>query len=192
MFNTLIKERRDDLQLTQQQVADELHVTRQTVSNWEKGKNFPDIPTLILMSDYYDLSLDYLLKGDERYMNEVKKDYALLAKSKKQKKVDHILICILLLLLALTVSSSFFDSPDTNSLFTFGLLLLITLLITFSFYKYRSFYDPNDSTEQGLFIPKYFGMGLTVNPNHPVGKYLWFVIIAIVSIATLVSFSQLF
>ncbi|MGV8957399.1 helix-turn-helix transcriptional regulator [Lactococcus lactis] len=38
---------------TQQNVADELFLTRQSLSNWENGENFPDIPTLIELSNYY-------------------------------------------------------------------------------------------------------------------------------------------
>lgn len=44
MLATILKERRLALNLTQQAVADQLHTTRQTISNWETGKNYPDVP----------------------------------------------------------------------------------------------------------------------------------------------------
>ncbi len=55
---------------TQQKVADELYITIQTLSNWENVKNFPDIPTLIVLSNYYDFSLD-IIKGDTQFMKKV-------------------------------------------------------------------------------------------------------------------------
>ena len=58
MLNEILKEKRKELDLTQQNVADHLNVTRQTVSSWEVGKSFPDISTLIKISDFYQLSLD--------------------------------------------------------------------------------------------------------------------------------------
>ncbi|MFD1485182.1 helix-turn-helix domain-containing protein [Lacticaseibacillus baoqingensis] len=51
-------------QFTQQEVADTLHVARQTISNWETGRSYPDIASLLSLSRIYALSLDDLLKGD--------------------------------------------------------------------------------------------------------------------------------
>ena len=52
--------------LTQEQVAELLGVSRQTISNWENEKSYPDIISVIKMSDYYEASLDYLLKGEQK------------------------------------------------------------------------------------------------------------------------------
>lgn len=51
--------------MTQEQVADALGVSRQTMSNWENGKTYPDIVSVIKMSDLYKISLDHLLKEKE-------------------------------------------------------------------------------------------------------------------------------
>lgn len=85
MLGTTLKQRREELSLTQQQVADQLHVARQTVSNWETGKNYPDIPTLIKISDIYALSLDIMLKGDASYMTQLQKDARQLKTLKKMR-----------------------------------------------------------------------------------------------------------
>lgn len=74
MLGEKLKEQRMSLGLTQQEVAEHLHVSRQTISNWEVGRNFPDIPMIISISDYYHISLDELLKGDEQLMDKMKKD----------------------------------------------------------------------------------------------------------------------
>ena len=60
-----IKNARIAAQLTQEQVADALGVSRQTMSNWENGKTYPDIVSVIKMSDLYAISLDHLLKEKE-------------------------------------------------------------------------------------------------------------------------------
>lgn len=60
-----IKNARIAAKLTQEQVADALGVSRQTISNWENGKTYPDIVSVIKMSDLYAISLDHLLKEKE-------------------------------------------------------------------------------------------------------------------------------
>lgn len=60
-----IKEARVAAQLTQEQAAEALGVSRQTISNWENNKTYPDIISVIKMSDIYKVSLDHLLKETE-------------------------------------------------------------------------------------------------------------------------------
>ncbi len=59
-----IQEARINAQLTQEQVADALGVSRQTISNWENERTYPDIKSIIQLSDLYKISLDYLLKEE--------------------------------------------------------------------------------------------------------------------------------
>ena len=65
---TKIKNARIKVNFTQEQVAEALGVSRQTISNWETGKTYPDIISVVKMSDLYDISLDHLLK-EELYMS---------------------------------------------------------------------------------------------------------------------------
>ena len=60
-----IKEARATAQLTQEQSAEALGISRQTLSNWENNKTYPDIISVIKMSDLYSVSLDRLLKDTE-------------------------------------------------------------------------------------------------------------------------------
>ncbi|MFW7433208.1 helix-turn-helix domain-containing protein [Vagococcus carniphilus] len=92
MFSKILKEKRKELGLTQQEVADHLNVTRQTISNWEVGKSYPDIPTLVEISNFYNLSLDYMLKGDEQFMEKVKKDTKLF----KYLKIGTVVLLLLI------------------------------------------------------------------------------------------------
>lgn len=56
---------RTNANLTQEQVAEVLGVSRQTISNWENEKTYPDIKSVVALSDLYGISLDYLLKDKE-------------------------------------------------------------------------------------------------------------------------------
>ena len=58
-----LKEARLQAGLTQENVAEEIQVTRQTISNWETEKSFSDIVSVIKLSTLYNISLDKLLKG---------------------------------------------------------------------------------------------------------------------------------
>lgn len=60
--------------MTQEQIAEEINVSRQTISNWENGKSLPDVISLIKISDLYQISLDDLLKGDGKMMDKIKRD----------------------------------------------------------------------------------------------------------------------
>lgn len=57
-------ELRTERGLSQEDLAEKLYVSRQTISNWERGKTYPDINSLLLMATYFDVSLDHLIKGD--------------------------------------------------------------------------------------------------------------------------------
>ena len=66
-----IKTARIKVELTQEHVADELQVSRQTISNWENAKTYPDIISIIKLSDLYQISLDELLKGDDKMIEHL-------------------------------------------------------------------------------------------------------------------------
>lgn len=58
-----IKTLRKEKQLSQEQLAEELHVTRQAVSNWENGKTQPDIDTLTQLAGFFDVSIERIIYG---------------------------------------------------------------------------------------------------------------------------------
>jgi transcriptional regulator with XRE-family HTH domain len=59
-----IKELRTSRGWNQETFAEKTYVSRQTVSSWENDKSYPDIKSLLLMSELFDMSLDDLIKGD--------------------------------------------------------------------------------------------------------------------------------
>lgn len=70
-----IKTYRRKLGISQEELAEKVFVSRQTISNWETSKNYPDIHSLLLLSNLFLVSLDDLVKGDiERMKIEIKKE----------------------------------------------------------------------------------------------------------------------
>jgi len=60
-----LRQARNAAGITQEQAAEKLSVSRQTISNWENNRSYPDIISVIRMSDIYSVSLDHLLKEEE-------------------------------------------------------------------------------------------------------------------------------
>ena len=96
--NRIIKIRKDN-KMSQDALAELLNVTRQTVSNWENQKNYPDIETLIKISDKFNISLDILLKGDKKMVKELDK------KVKFGKLFKFIIPIIILIIIAIPITS---------------------------------------------------------------------------------------
>lgn len=92
-----IKKYRLEAKLSQEELADKVYVSRQTISNWENDKNYPDIKSLVLISDIFHISLDNLIKGDlERMKKEIdKQEYA---KFQKNSTIFTILFIAMLIL----------------------------------------------------------------------------------------------
>lgn len=84
-FGKLLKQERKKMNLTQADLAEQLNVSRSVISNWEIGRNYPDIQTIIDISNVLGVSLDYLLNEDQKIMEAVDND---LTKKKKIKKIS--------------------------------------------------------------------------------------------------------
>lgn len=51
--------------ITNLKLAGDIYVSKLTVASWKNNKSYPSIPTLVILSNYLDVSIDYLLKGVE-------------------------------------------------------------------------------------------------------------------------------
>lgn len=70
-----IKNCRQEANLSQEELAERVYVSRQTISNWENDKSYPDVNSLVLLSEVFHISLDKLIKGDiDRMREEIKKE----------------------------------------------------------------------------------------------------------------------
>jgi transcriptional regulator with XRE-family HTH domain len=90
-----IKTRRTELNLTQEDLAKKLNVSRTAISNWEQQRNYPDIELLVTISDELDISLDKLLRGDPKMVKELSLDY------KKKKRYKFLIPVFILIILVL-------------------------------------------------------------------------------------------
>ncbi len=61
-FNEKLISIRKKRGLSQEELGMELQVSRQTISKWENGQSYPDFQRLVMLSDYFDMTLDELVK----------------------------------------------------------------------------------------------------------------------------------
>ena len=100
-FNEKIQKLRVSHNLTQEELAEKLFVSRTAVSKWESGKGYPNIDTLKLVSKFFDVSIDYLICGNETAIyleNNIKN-----GKNKLTYLILSILDCLTLLLFFIPV-----------------------------------------------------------------------------------------
>lgn len=87
-----LKNARMNANMTQEQAAEQINVSRQTISNWENGKSLPDVINLIKISDVYQMSLDTLLKGDGKMIEKIKKDTSTVKSNQTMMNVGWMLL----------------------------------------------------------------------------------------------------
>ena len=131
-IGTKLKNARNNANLTQEDIAEKIGVSRQTVSNWENNKSYPDIISVIRLSDIYGISLDTLLKEDENMIKHLDESTNIVKSKNRLRKLLPVLaytviwaLCVLLLWL--------YSDRDagTYSIFVFwGILPVSTLIIS--------------------------------------------------------------
>ncbi|MED2706402.1 MULTISPECIES: helix-turn-helix domain-containing protein [Bacillus cereus group] len=110
IFSERLKEEREKRNWSQNDLAEKLHVSRQSVSKWETGKNYPSIEIIIHLSDLFGITIDELLRSDEELTQKVIEDSKQLAYPKWKV---------------------FFDS-----LFMMGVFLFVTKIIVWMLNKF--------------------------------------------------------
>ncbi len=78
-----LKDARISSGLTQEGAAEKINVSRQTISNWDNEKTYPDIISVIKLSDVYSISLDDLLKGDKKMIGHLEESTNIVKSNKK-------------------------------------------------------------------------------------------------------------
>lgn len=117
---TLLKELRKEKNITQEELADKMGVSRRTVSRWETGSNMPDMDILIDLSDFYDVDLRDLLDGErktERMDKEMKETVLKVAEVSNEEKAKivrniHILFVIAMIFMAILIATHFIDAIE--------------------------------------------------------------------------------
>jgi transcriptional regulator with XRE-family HTH domain len=131
-----IKKYRLQLHLSQEELADKIFVTRQTISNWENGKNYPDINSIVLLSTLFGISLDILVKGDLEEMKECIKNEDI---QKFQK--DGIIFSILLIATVVSVVPLFLMVDGYIGIVAWVILFGISMYYALRIEKQKKVHD---------------------------------------------------
>ena len=133
-IGTFLKELRKEKELTQEQLAETLNVSRRTVSRWETGSNLPDLDLLVEMADLYQVDLRELLKGERKneQMNEEMKETVLqvaeYSNAEKQRSTKIVRVYFVLGILAL-IANAVINMMETGDTFWIGFLKGMTFAL---------------------------------------------------------------
>lgn len=169
--------------MTQEKVAEKIGVSRQTISNWENSKSYPDIISVIHLSDLYAVSLDALLKGDSNMIKFLDNSTNLVKNRQGFSKLIQVMVyliiwatCIVvfwvggrtdaigyslvvlyLVLPLTTIIISFFIGKD-NGWAQYKWLMLIFFGIMYMFAPYATFSLANTATFGNIHMPEIAAM----------------------------------
>lgn len=127
-----LKDARIKSGLTQEEIAEKLNVSRQTISNWENEKSYPDIISVIELSSLYSISLYDLLKGDEEMKKHLEESTNVVKSNQKLFGVILLNIVIVILLIALGM---FLPNKSYYLIIVFCLAIVSSSLLLYQIIK---------------------------------------------------------
>ena len=134
-----IKELRAEKNWSQEMLAERAYVSRQTVSNWETEKNYPDVHSLLILSDIFGVSLDELIKGDVDTMKETIKN----EEGKRLKRLEVIAV-IEMLVLMFGVTLIVDKGGEIGRMIGLFLAGVLSVIIIMDFHKIENIKRDND------------------------------------------------
>lgn len=141
-----IKRYRSELGMSQDELAEKIFVSRQSVSNWENDKTYPDIKSLLLLSEIFQVSLDQLIKGDLEIMKKEINTQELASFEKDTK------IFTIFLLLMLITPIPLAHVLDWWSLAVYLMICVVGLYFGFRVEKHKKKYDIQTFKEINAFM----------------------------------------
>ena len=124
-FSDKLKQARQQHHLTQMQVGTQLHVSAKTISSWENGRSFPDISTLVSISDLYQISLDQLLREDQ----DIVQHYETISKQAQRYQKYFQITYFLNILLILAIWAVQITSSNSKQILAWLFLALVVNLV---------------------------------------------------------------
>ncbi|MCK8607691.1 helix-turn-helix domain-containing protein [Apilactobacillus ozensis] len=100
---------RNQKNLTQEQLANNLQVSRSTISSWETGRSYPDLEMIVRICDFFNVSLDYILRNDEKIVRKISLD-----SRKKKTLVGSIIGLIIFIVVAFTLFLYYAEPSSIN------------------------------------------------------------------------------
>lgn len=109
-FSERLKSEREKKRWSQAELAEKIHVSRQSVSKWETGKNYPNIEVIIDLSDLFGITIDELLRSDRVLTEKVIQDSKQLAYPKWKLLFDSVFLLGVFLLVSkiIIIGSNYF------------------------------------------------------------------------------------
>lgn len=158
-----IKTYRTNLNLSQEELADQLYVTRQSISNWETGKCYPDLNSLLLMSSLFSVTLDQLVKGDIDMIKET-------IQKQDIKALSRYTIVFMILMIVFIVSfAPLYHFFSWYGLILSAILAIAMLLVGFKLEKMKKSHDIQTYKEIDAFLN---GKRLDeIQKQQEIGKY---------------------
>lgn len=121
-----IKKHRNSLSISQEGLAENIYVSRQTISNWETGKNYPDIHSLLLLSNFFGITLDELVKGDLEIMKKKIESIEI----EKVKKLSTVLASLFIVMIVSAAPLLFFLKAS-------GIIIWVTIAVITMFVAFK-------------------------------------------------------
>ena len=130
-----IKKYRIENELSQEDLANKIYVTRQSISNWENDKTYPDVNSLVLLSEIFQVSIDELIKGDLNKMKETIKKEEILKFNQYGLIFSVLLIVSIVSILPLTMLLGYYG------LIPWIFIYSVTMLYAFKVEKLKKQHD---------------------------------------------------
>ncbi len=126
-----LKNARNEANFTQEEIAEKLGVSRQTISNWENSKSYPDIISVIKLSEIYSITIDALLKEDKNMIKHLDETTNIVKSKNRLRRILPVLIYTLIWTACILFFWIFSGTTDAMvySIFVFWGILPITSLI---------------------------------------------------------------
>ena len=131
-----IKEARQKNNISQESLAEQLGVSRQTISSWETGKSYPDIVSVIKMSDIFNISLDKMLKEDKKLVNNMQEKMDTV---KSNKSIIFTILFAIIFFGGIYLIQTFVDIPKIDNLYL-NIGVLIAFIVGVLTYLFSNVY----------------------------------------------------
>lgn len=126
-----ISKYRKQKNLSQEELAEKIYVSRQTISNWERNKNYPDIHSLLMLATLFEVSVDELVKGD---LEEMEKE---IEQSKIQTFNRYGVVLTILMMLMIFSAMPLIYFWDWIGFGIWAIIALVTLWVAFRVEKLK-------------------------------------------------------
>lgn len=128
-FGENLQKLRKEKNISQEQLAEELHVSRQTIGKWENGVTYPETECLIQISDFFEVSIDTLLKGTVTEQ-QLKTSSGIALRNRRIRTVIAIILFIM--------SPFYPGEPGAGSMNVFFMILCIAVGIGLLIYNHMT------------------------------------------------------